>query len=288
MTTRAERAIVGLANCFGLANGFRACLMRVASLRRYPLKGFSSERLARVALEKGGHFPSDRLFAIENGPSGYDPAAPSRQPKSKFLMLMRHEAIARMEALYEDASGMLTISHEGETATGSPHSPEGRAIIERFLEAHVPAADRRGPLRLLAAPDAFRFTDSGRGFVSILNLASMADLEQRLGVPVDPLRFRANIHLEGLDPWAEFALVGTVLEAPSGLALRILSRIDRCAAIEVDPVAGARDLPLVKTLMTAYGHVDCGVYAEIVAGGTLAEGHRLTERATQPALRLGL
>lgn len=262
--------------------------MRIASLRRYPIKGFSSERLARVTLEEGGHFPADRLFAVENGPSGYDPAAPSRQPKHKFLMLMRNEAIARMEALYDDASGTLSISHEGQTATGAPRSPEGRAAIERFLEAHVPAADRRGPLRLLAAPDAFRFTDSGRGFVSILNLASVADLERRLGVPVDPLRFRANIHLEGLAPWAEFALVGAVLEAPSGLALRVSSRIDRCAAIEVDPVVGARDLPLVKALMTAYGHVDCGVYAEIVAGGALAEGQRLFARAEAPAVSLGL
>ncbi len=64
--------------------------MQVASLYRYPVKGLSPERLERATLERGAYFPGDRLFAIENGPSGFDPAEPRHQPKIKFLMLMRN------------------------------------------------------------------------------------------------------------------------------------------------------------------------------------------------------
>ncbi len=45
---------------------------QIASLYRYPVKGLSPEALDSADLEAGGHFPGDRLFAIENGPSGFD------------------------------------------------------------------------------------------------------------------------------------------------------------------------------------------------------------------------
>ena len=47
--------------------------MRIASLYRYPVKGLSPESVSRAVLERQGYFPGDRLFAIENGPSGFDP-----------------------------------------------------------------------------------------------------------------------------------------------------------------------------------------------------------------------
>ena len=43
--------------------------------------------------------------------------------------------------------------------------------------------------------------------------------------------------------------------------LKIVKRIVRCAATEVDPDTGIRDLPIPRTLMDTYGHADCGVYA---------------------------
>lgn len=265
--------------------------MRIAALHRYPLKGFSPERLQRVTLESGGHFPADRMFAVENSPSGFDPGNPVHQPKIKFLMLMKNDEIARLATSYHDETGMLTIVLEGrEVASGNLAIPEGRAAIAAFLETYVPPESRRGPLRLIEAPGGFRFTDSRGGFVSLINLASLADLESRMGAPVDPLRFRGNILLEGLKPWEEFDLVGQVLTAPSGLKLKITKRIDRCAATAVDPVTGQRDMPIVKALMNAFGHIDCGVYAEIIEGGTLAQGQHLTplELATQTSRNLGL
>ena len=68
----------------------------IASLQRYPVKGLSPEPLNSATLNKGGYFPGDRLFAVENGPAGFDPENPEHQPKIKFLMLMRNESLARL------------------------------------------------------------------------------------------------------------------------------------------------------------------------------------------------
>ncbi|MEE1610591.1 MOSC domain-containing protein [Microvirga sp. CF3016] len=258
--------------------------IRIASLQRYPVKGLSPETLTQVVLTKGDYFPGDRLFAIENGPAGFDPGSPQHQPKIKFLMLMRNESLARLKTRYLDSITTLFIEEGGrEVARGDLSTREGRLAIEAFFRRFMPR-ELRGPPKMLAAPEGFRFTDSRRGFVSLINLASVRELENVVGAPVDPLRFRGNIHVEGLNPWAEFDLVGQVLTTASGLRLRVTKRIERCAATNVDPTTGLRDLEIPKSLMKAYGHFDCGIYAEVLSDGMLGTGDCL--EAEQGALAL--
>ncbi len=47
---------------------------QIRSIYRYPIKGLSPEPLARAKLAPRQTVPGDRLYAIENGPSGFDPA----------------------------------------------------------------------------------------------------------------------------------------------------------------------------------------------------------------------
>ncbi|MBN9063100.1 MAG: MOSC domain-containing protein [Rhizobiales bacterium 65-9] len=246
--------------------------MRVASLHRYPVKGLSPEPLLSAMLTAGDYFPGDRLYAVENGPSGFDPDNPVHQPKIKFLMLMRDESLARLKTSYDDASRTLTITREGRVAARGDLSTEGgRESIAGFLGRFI--GDRmRGPARTLAAPAGYRFTDSRRGFVSLINLASVAALEPLVNAPVDPLRFRGNIYIEGLEAWRELDLVDATLAIGKTARLKILKRIERCAATNVDPETGARDLSIPRVLMQAFNHTDCGVYADVIAGGEVKPG----------------
>lgn len=249
--------------------------MRLASLYRYPVKGLSPERLDRADLGAGDYFPGDRLYAVENGPSGFDPASPRHQPKIKFLMLMRNESLARLRTRYLDDTSTLVVEEGGrEVARGDLSTPEGRTAVEAFFDAYVVPPELRGAPKVLDAPTGYRFTDSPKGFVSIINLASVAAVEGFVGAPVDPLRFRANLYVEGLEPWSEFDLVGRTIANDAGVRLEVTKRIVRCAATNVDPQTGARDLDLPRALMGALGHADCGVYAEVVHGGPVTEGDR--------------
>jgi hypothetical protein len=255
-----------------MSNSLRA---EIASLYRYPVKGLSPQEISEAALTESGHFPGDRMFAIENGPSGFDAKAAEHLPKQKFLMLMRNERLARLRTHFDDETRVLTIRQGGGVvAAGHVDSDEGRAAIERFFETFM-REDRRGPARLLAAPPGFRFMDSRSGFLSLINLASVAAIAKLVGRgSLDPLRFRGNIHLTGLDPWAEFDLVGRNI-AIGTAELEILKRIDRCAATDVDPKAGIRDLRLVAALEQNLQHHDCGVYARITRSGLIRPGDAL-------------
>ena len=59
-----------------------------------------------------------------------------------------------------------------------------------------------------------------------------------------------------------------------GVRLKPVKRIVRCAATNVDPSTGARDLTIPATLMQAFGHADCGIYGEVIAEGDVAIGDK--------------
>jgi uncharacterized protein YcbX len=248
----------------------------VRDIYRYPVKGLSPEPLAHALLAVGATLPADRLYAIENGPSGFDPAAPRYLSKVHYLMLMRNERLARLRTRYDDASRTLVIDSEGrEAARGHLGTPEGRGQIEKFFAAFC-ADELRGPPKLLHAP-GHSFSDVAKKVVSIINLASVAALEAVIGAPIDPLRFRGNVYVTGWPAWHEFDLLGKEIAIGSNARLKIVKRIVRCAATNVDPTTGIRDLTIPDTLLRSFGHADCGVYGEVVRAGEIAVGDVVKE-----------
>jgi uncharacterized protein len=246
---------------------------RIQAIYRYPVKGLSPQPLGRVALKPGQTLPADRLYAIENGPSGFDPAAPAYFPKQRFLMLMRNERLASLRTDYDEANHTLTIHWQGrEAAAGDLRTTEGRLAVEAFFRRFMPD-ELRGPPKVLFG-EGHSFSDVAKKVVSIINLASVAAVENAAGAPVDPLRFRGNIYVEGWPAWREFDLLDRELSLGSA-RVKVVKRIVRCAATEVDPDTGMRDLPIPSTLMQSFGHADCGVYAEVIAAGEIGAGDRI-------------
>lgn len=245
------------------------------SIYRYPVKGLSPELLPNVALQAGRTLPADRRYAIENGPIGFEPANPKYFPKIRFLMLMRNERLAGLQTRFDDASNTLTIRYNGaEAARGNLETPEGRAAIETFFAENF-SPELKGPPKVLSAP-GHSFSDVAAKVVSIINLASVAAIETIVGQPVNPLRFRGNLYVSGWPAWHEFDLLEKQLTI-GDTRLKVIKRIVRCAAVNVDPVTAERDLNIPHALMQMFDHADCGVYAEVIAGGTIAAGDTITE-----------
>src|SRR5664279_43987 len=179
----------------------------IAALYRYPVKGLSAEPLAEVALTPGGTIPWDRAWAIENGPSGFDPAAPRTLPKILFLMLMRNERLAELATRFDDATRTLTVRRDGAlVAEGCLDTEEGHRTIETYFDMFA-ANDLRGPAKILTAP-GFSFSDTASKVVSLINLETVRAIGHEIGATVHPLRFRGNLHVEGLSAWDEFGWVG--------------------------------------------------------------------------------
>jgi uncharacterized protein YcbX len=258
----------------------------VAALYRHPVKGFTPEPLAAALLQAGAVFPCDRLYAVENGPSGFDAAAPAFLSKQKFAVLAAIPALARARTAYDEATGVLSVEAEGHAPVRADlATAAGRAAFAAWLEGFIPEDDRRGPLRVLEGPGAHRFTDDAAGAVSLINLASVRDLSERLGREVDPLRFRANVHVEGWPAWAELGLAPGAEVRLGPVEARVVKPIIRCAATHVDPRLGLRDLDVLPALYAQYGHRHCGLYLQVAWGGEVAVGDRAgAEFGVQPHL----
>ena len=243
---------------------------RISAIYRYPVKGLSPEPLPSVTLTPGLTLPADRMYAIENGPSGFDPATPQYFPKQRFLMLMRNERLAALDTHFDDATHVLTVRLNGaEAARGDLRTLEGRAAIEDVFASYS-ADELRGPPKVLQS-DGHSFSDVAAKVVSIINAASVAAVENATGAPVDPLRFRGNLLVEGWPAWHEFDLLDRSL-AIGDVRLKVVKRIVRCAATNVGPHTGIRDMEIPKTLLQAFGHMDCGIYAQVIDGGTITRG----------------
>ena len=254
----------------------------VTDIYRYPVKGLSAQAMERVTLTPGECLPHDRRFAIALGSTTFDLEHPEWLPKTHFIMLMRDEKLAQLRTRLDAETGVLTIAEDGRLVLRARATDsEGCKVIAEFFTYFLGGAVN-GPLRVVAAP-GHAFADARRKpnattdkYISLINRASIRALERAMGVPVDPLRFRANVYFDGASAWSEHDWLNT--EISIGAArLRVISPITRCAATQVNPATANRDLDIVSALGRVFGHINMGVYAEVVAGGEIAVGDTLLQ-----------
>jgi uncharacterized protein len=255
--------------------------MTINAIYRYPVKGLSAEKMNRVVLTRGECLPHDRRFAIALGSTVFDPRHPEWLPKTRFVMLMRDEKLALLNTRFDPESGVLIIAENGRVLLrGRLTDPQGSRLVAEFVANFLGIADR--PLHIVEAP-GHAFADARRKpnatsdkYVSLINRASIAALEAVMRVPVDPIRFRANIYFDGASAWCEHDWIGSEI-ALGAARLRVISPITRCAATQVNPITAKRDLDIVAALERAFGHINMGVYAEVLSGGEIAVGDKLSE-----------
>ena len=116
-----------------------------------------------------------------------------------------------------------------------------RTKIETWIAENF-RKELRGAPKILSAP-GFSFSDVAEKVLHLVNLASVRAVEEQLGRKVDPLRFRPNVVIDGLARFAELDWIGKAVRLP-GLTLAGRKRTGRCAATNVDPKTGCRDMQI--------------------------------------------
>lgn len=249
----------------------------VVRICRYPVKGMSPEPLERVVLTPGECFPQDRRFALAHAATKFDPEHPEWLPKINFIMLMRDEKLAQLQTRFEENTGYLTIERDGRMLLRAQLTERaGRESINEFFAEFLRDTVSGAP-KLVEAP-GHTFSDAKQKpnsttykYVSIVNLASIRALEQAVQVPLDPIRFRANLYIDEAPAWTEFDWVDSRITV-GGVRLHVVSRTIRCAATTVNPATAVRDVNIPAVLQKAFGHGHMGVYAEVIGGGEIVVG----------------
>lgn len=247
--------------------------MLIDRIYRYPIKGLTAEALEEVRLEAGEALPWDRAFALAQGDAPFDPAAPTWISKRHFMCLMANAKIAALRSSFDARSGaMILLAPDGEVLEANALSLAGRATIAAWLARFLDSEARGTPVLHLTPGHVFG--DMRGKVISLINQASLTALETAVGARRHKRRFRANIWFSGAPAWAEHDWIGRELLV-GGARLKVIHRIPRCAATEVNPMTAERDADPVAELRAAFGHVDLGVYAEVVEGGRIAMGEAI-------------
>lgn len=256
--------------------------MRVEKLLRYPVKGLTAESLEDVVLTAGETIPHDRRFALAQGDSPFDEAAPRFLPKQNFACMMRNARVVLVRAAFDAHDGTLALAADSHPPLSAPtHTAEGKAALGKWLIRFLGPDARHGtfpdgtprPPRFTEAP-GHAFTDQVRKGLSLINMASLHALEAAVGRTLHPLRFRANIYFTGLPAWAGHEWVGRDVLL-GGARLSVVKRTVRCPATQVDLATGERDLDVPRLLREHFGHADLGVHAAVTEGGRVAPGDSL-------------
>jgi uncharacterized protein len=248
--------------------------MRIEYLYRYPVKGLTAEALESAEVEPNGCIPWDRAFALAQGDSGFDPAAPTWLQKMNFMCQAKNAKAAALASVFEPRDGTLTIrAPDGSGVSGNALSADGRARITAFLTGYLGEEAR---VTATAAPafcfvPGHSFCDQREKVVSLINMASLHDYEAKVGARRHRRRFRANVWFSGAPPWSERTWVGQQIQL-GGAVLVVTKGIVRCPATEVNPVSAERDADPVAELRQLYGHTELGIHAKVLEGGRFALG----------------
>lgn len=243
----------------------------ISALWRFPVKGLKGQEIEAVTLKPSECFPFDRAYAIENGRTAFDPSNPKHLPKVNFLNLMRDERLALLSIDFDEENKTLTIlRNDRQVAKGDLSTSIGCNMLEQFFAAFM-TDELKGPPRIQSS-QGHHFTDMAEQLVHIINLSSLKQIENMLNTPFSAERFRANIHIEGAEPWAERHWINKTLKI-NNVEIDIISNTSRCAAINVNPETGKRDHSLLGALNQQFGTDNFGVYGVVRKGGEIKKAN---------------
>ena len=265
-------------------------MLRLSALYRYPLKSAKGEVLQQAHLDKLG-LAGDRRWMLVDEASG------------RFLTQRAVAAMSQLSALW-NATGGLTLAAPGhspiEVALPVDDAQLRGVTIWRDTLRVPDAGDAAAawvsafigkPTRLVQVPEALaRTTQAGYGKdddkvafadgfpLLLIGQASLDDLVQRVGRPLEMLRFRPNLVIEGSEAFAEDSWKRIRI---GDVEFRVVKPCSRCILTTIDPQTGERsaDREPLATLQQYRAQADGAMFGQNLvndANGRLEVGMPVT------------
>ncbi len=247
---------------------------RLAHLCRHPIKSLGYETISSVRLTEGEAFPFDRRWAVAHEAAAFGARPQGWATKLNFVRGWAEPRLMAIRADSDPETGRVTLTHpERPALTLHPDSAGAEASLLAWLAPLWPP--KRPAAAHLVHVDGQAMTDVPEPYVAILSLASLGELSARIGQDLSIHRWRGNLWLDGLAPWAEWDLIGQTLRIGEA-ELQVEARITRCRATAANPDTGQTDADTLGALQAGFGHQDFGVYARVTRGGMISVGDRVS------------
>ena len=226
-------------------------MLRLSALYRFPLKSGKGERLSQAGLDKLGLVGDRRWMLVE-------------EATGCFLTQRVDPKMSQLSALW-NVTGGLTLNAQGldplDVALPDADTHLRGVTIWRDTLRVPDAGDAAAewlsrfidkPVRLVHIPlERARTTQAGYGNdddkvafadgypLLLIGQASLDDISHKVGRPMEMLRFRPNVVIEGSEAFAED---GWKRIRIGDVEFRVVKSCARCILTTVDPQTGERDV----------------------------------------------
>ena len=243
----------------------------VSSIHFSPIKSLSFQSINTAIIKKDVGFEEDRIFAfsraIDSSLANIIEKDPSERELIHFLTLKNTPALNKYDFKFEN--GMISIFENNKQI--STHPIEDKDAISKEiskLEPNLP-----GPIYFLKN-ELFPFYDttnssSVSNTISLINLNSIKDFNQKINKEIEFERFRGNIYIKDLDAFEERNWINKTIKINEA-EFKVLKHIPRCSATNLKINSDQTDINLPNKLKKVYGHMDMGIYLYPLNNGKIS------------------
>ena len=241
-----------------------------------PVKSLSFQSINSCQIKKNLGMPNDRIFAFSRGIDYEKAKTIEKNPKERklnnFLTLKNSPVLNKYNFSYNGNKLTLILDGEEIISISADDQNEKSSLSKKLFELESTLIN---PIILLKNTE-YPFYDTSHSnnvfnSISLINLNSIKDFENKIEEDVEFQRFRGNLYVDGISAWEERNWINKIIKI-NNTSFKVEKNIPRCVAINLKPKTEDNSLNLLNSLKKTYNHFDMGVYLTALDDGDINVG----------------
>ncbi len=258
----------------------------ISSINYCPVKSVSFQNIESCEIRKNIGIIGDRIFAFSKNLEFEKVKLFEKDPEfrkgkwNNILTLKNSPFLNKYNFTYAENKLALFVENKEILTIDVNENGQRDLLSKKILELE---SSLKKPLFLMKNEDNpfFDTAISNKTLlphsISLLNNKSIQDFQNKIGIKIESSRFRGNICIDGIEPWAEQDWVGKVIKI-NDISFRVEKKIPRCVAINLKPGSDDNSLNLLQFLKKTYNHFDMGIYLTVLENGKINIGDKILEK----------
>ena len=255
----------------------------ISSIHYCPVKSVSFQNIDSCEIKKDIGIVGDRIFAFSkdldlNKAKLFENNPEERKGKwNKILTLKNSPVLNKYNFLFKGNNLTLTLKDKEVLTINTNESREREELSNKILDLE---SSLKEPIVLMQNTE-FPFFDTSvsnkvdfTNSISLLNLQSINDFQNKTDKEIEISRFRGNIYVDGIKAWEERNWIGKIIKI-NNISFKVEKNIPRCVAINLKPKTDDNSLNLLQSLKKTYNHFDMGIYLNALEDGSINVGDKI-------------
>lgn len=248
-------------------------LCKIKSIHYSPVKSLSFSDMNICKIKKDVGILNDRIFSfsrnIDLKKAKLIEAFPKERKLNYFLTLKNTPVLNKYKFIFNNDELTLLDGNNIIMTINSSNYNDYSLICSKLIDLEK---NLNEPIFLLKNRN-YPFFDTSHSqnisnTISLVNINSINDFENRIKTKIEYQRFRANIYVDGIEPWAERKWINSIIKI-NKIQFRVVNHIGRCSATNLKPNSDNSTINLPLSLKNLYNHSDMGIYLKPLNSGEI-------------------